>query len=260
MVGVSSQLPRETSPLVYANQAALAFFQDAIRVTTLSELTESFSRAAEAAGFSMGTCYHVATPGQPVAMRYLFGWNIGAWGEHYAEQRLSRYDPAVQSVFTSPTAFSWLDVEQRVTNKSALGVFDQARAFGAVGGLVVPIHGPLGEVMAVTLISEHHREIDQQTRMNMQVAATIFASRGLALAEIERETSPDPGLSRREIQCVFWINEGKTDWEIGRILGISEDTVAFHLKKVKAKLGVARRSQIPISAWLRGVLLDERPC
>jgi DNA-binding CsgD family transcriptional regulator len=58
---------------------------------------------------------------------------------------------------------------------------------------------------------------------------------------------------------VFWINEGKTDWEIGVILGISEDTVAFHLKNVKGKLGVARRSQIPISAWLRGVLLDERP-
>jgi LuxR family transcriptional activator of conjugal transfer of Ti plasmids len=259
MAGVSSGLSGHSPPLVNSDQAALAFFQDAIRVTTLAELTESFSRAAEAAGFSMGTCYHVATPGQPVAMRYLFGWNMSGWGAHYAEARLSRYDPAVQSVFTSPQAFTWLDVEQRTSNKAALGVFDQARTFGAIGGLVVPIHGPLGEVMAVTLISEHHREIDPQTRMNMQVAATIFASRGLALAEIEREASPDPGLSRREIQCVFWINEGKTDWEIGVILGISEDTVAFHLKNVKAKLGVARRSQIPISAWLRGVLLDERP-
>ena len=124
---------------------------------------------------------------------------------------------------------------------------------------MVPVHGPLGEVMAVTLISEHSAEFDPQTRMNMQVAATIFANRGLALSEIEREANHAPGLSRREIQCVFWINEGKTDWEIGRILDISEDTVAFHLKNVKAKLGVARRSQIPISAWLRGVLLDERP-
>ena len=242
-----------------SDKAALEFFQDATSAKSLDELTKSLARAAGAAGFSMGSCYHVATPGQPVMIRYLFGWNMDAWGVHYLRERLSRYDPAVQAVFTSPSAFSWWDVEQRTTSKIGLSVFEQARSFGARGGLVVPIHGPLGEVMAVTMVSEHEREVDPQTRMNMQVAATIFANRGLSLSEIEREASPDPGLSRREIQCVYWVNEGKTDWEIGRILGISEDTVAYHLKKVKAKLKVSRRSQIPISAWMRGVLLDERP-
>jgi len=242
-----------------ADRAALDFFQDATDATTLGALTDSFARAAGAAGFTSGTCYHVATPGQPVSMRYLFGWNLKGWGRHYAQSRLSRYDPAVQAVFTSPSAFTWREVEERAQSKAGKQVFDQARAFSARSGLVVPIHGPLGEVMAVTLISEEDRDIDHRTRMNMQVAATIFASRGQALCESERETTTDPGLSRREIQCVFWINEGKTDWEIGRILGISEDTVAFHLKNAKTKLGVARRSQIPIAAWLRGVLLDERP-
>ena len=117
----------------------------------------------------------------------------------------------------------------------------------------------MGEVMAVTMISPHDRDIDPQARMNMQVAATIFASRGLGLVQIAQEANTDPNLSRREIQCVYWVNEGKTDWEIGRILGISEDTVAYHLKNVKTKLNVTRRAQIPIAAWLRGVLLDESP-
>jgi DNA-binding CsgD family transcriptional regulator len=244
-----------------ANQAMLEFFRDATAAQTLSELTESFGRAAEAAGFYMASCYLVATPGQPVSMRPLFNWNVEAsgWSEQYRGARLSRYDPVVQAIFTYPSAFTWREVEQRITNKEALQVFERARAFGAHGGLTVPIHGPLGDVMGVTLVSNNDCDFDPQTRMNMQVAATIFASRGLALAEIEREASPDPGLSRREIQCVYWINEGKTDWEIGRILGISEDTVAYHLKNVKSKLGVSRRSQIPISAWMGGVLLDERP-
>jgi DNA-binding CsgD family transcriptional regulator len=137
-------------------------------------------------------------------------------------------------------------------------VFEEASAFDHKGGLVVPIHAPMGEVMAVTLFADTNFTVDEQARRNMQVAATIFANRGLSLAEIERDEVTDPGLTRREIQCVYWVNEGKTDWEIGRILSISEDTVAFHLKNIKQKLGVARRSQIPISAWLRGVLLDER--
>lgn len=227
-------------------------------MTTLAELTASFAHAAEAAGFFTAACYHVATPGQPVSVRGLFGWNPGAWGEHYLTARLSRYDPSIQAIFTHPSAFTWSEIEQNITSKTSREVFEQARAFGAHSGLVVPVHGPLGDVMGVTLVSEQ-KDFDSQTRMTMQVASTIFATRGLALSEIEREVSPDPNLSRREIQCVYWINEGKTDWEIGRILGISEDTVAYHLKKVKAKLGVSRRSQIPISAWLRGVLLDERP-
>ena len=55
-----------------------------------------------------------------------------------------------QVEFTSPGAFTWAEVEERVPQKQGKGVFEQARAFGAKGGLVVPVHGPLGEMMAVT--------------------------------------------------------------------------------------------------------------
>ena len=239
--------------------AVLDFFRYAASAQTLDGLSTSFAHAARENGFERAACVHIATPGRPVAPRALFGWNISDWAGHYTEARLSRYDPTIQAVFTSLSAFSWAEVEARHPEKASRTVFNQARSFGAKGGLVVPVHGPQGEIIAVTLVSEHMTEFDHQSRMTMQVAATIFASRGLALAEIERETSTDPGLTRREIQCVYWVNEGKTDWEIGRILDISEDTVAFHLKNVKTKLNVSRRSQIPIQAWLRGVLLDERP-
>jgi len=235
------------------------FFRYAASAGSLDGLTASFALAANENGFERASCIHIATPGRPVSPRVLFGWNISDWGGHYTQARLSRYDPTIQAVFTSPSAFTWAEIEARHPEKTARSVFDQARSFGAVGGLVVPVHGPQGEVMAVTLVSEQKAEIDHQSRMTMQVASTIYASHGLALAEIERETSTDPNLTRREIQCVYWVNEGKTDWEIGRILDISEDTVAFHLKNVKTKLNVTRRSQIPISAWLRGVLLDEQP-
>jgi DNA-binding CsgD family transcriptional regulator len=37
--------------------------------------------------------------------------------------------------------------------------------------------------------------------------------------------------------------QGKTDWEIGQILGISEKTANHHLEAVKRKLSVATRAQ-----------------
>jgi DNA-binding CsgD family transcriptional regulator len=194
-----------------------------------------------------------------VNLQNIFGWNLGEWPAQYAQEGLSRYDPTIRAVFTSPQPFTWAEIEERTSDKVGLKVFEQARAFGARNGLVVPVHGPMGEVMAVTMISPHEEELSPQSRMNMQLAATIFASRGLGLVQIAQEASEDPGLTHREIQCVYWVNEGKTDWEIGRILSISEDTVAYHLKKLKTKLGVTRRAQIPNAAWLRGVLLDDNP-
>jgi LuxR family transcriptional regulator, activator of conjugal transfer of Ti plasmids len=45
-------------------------------------------------------------------------------------------------------------------------------------------------------------------------------------------------LTPRELECLEWAAQGKSAWEIGRILGISRHTVAFHLDNAKAKLGV----------------------
>jgi LuxR family transcriptional activator of conjugal transfer of Ti plasmids len=45
-------------------------------------------------------------------------------------------------------------------------------------------------------------------------------------------------LSPREFECLAWTAQGKSAWEIGRILGISRRTAAFHLNNAKAKLGV----------------------
>ena len=43
-------------------------------------------------------------------------------------------------------------------------------------------------------------------------------------------------LSIREKEVVRWIAEGKTYWEISKILEISERTVRFHAQNIKSKL------------------------
>src|SRR5882762_2175336 len=44
-------------------------------------------------------------------------------------------------------------------------------------------------------------------------------------------------LTKQEIECLRWCKEGKTNWEIGAILRISEKTVEFHLGNAMRKLG-----------------------
>jgi DNA-binding CsgD family transcriptional regulator len=47
-----------------------------------------------------------------------------------------------------------------------------------------------------------------------------------------------PVLTSREQQCLRWSASGKTSNEIGSILGISQNTVYFHLKKAASKFQV----------------------
>lgn len=50
-------------------------------------------------------------------------------------------------------------------------------------------------------------------------------------------------LSAREEEVMGWIVQGKTAWETGRILTISERTVKFHLRNIYSKFDVKNRPQ-----------------
>ena len=51
------------------------------------------------------------------------------------------------------------------------------------------------------------------------------------------------GLTNREVECLRWVAQGKTDIEIAMILSISARTARFHIENAKRKLRVATRVQ-----------------
>ena len=54
------------------------------------------------------------------------------------------------------------------------------------------------------------------------------------------EHEPKP-LTERERTCLQWVAVGKTSWETGRIIGVAERTVNFHIQNACRKLGVHGR-------------------
>ena len=110
---------------------------------------------------------------------------------------------------------------------------------------MVPVHGPLGETLCVTVFGDAPDPLGERERMILQVAAGLLASHGIALAEIEVETSSDPQPTLRENECGYWAGQGKSDWQIGEILDLSEGAVAFHLASLARKLKLKGRSEIP---------------
>lgn len=61
-------------------------------------------------------------------------------------------------------------------------------------------------------------------------------------------------LSDRERACLSWTALGKSSWEIGRILSISENTVIFHIKNAMKKLGTNNRTLAAVKAMQLGLI------
>ncbi|QJD98769.1 helix-turn-helix transcriptional regulator [Massilia forsythiae] len=67
----------------------------------------------------------------------------------------------------------------------------------------------------------------------------------LALMRLPQErqgTAPARALSARETEIVGWLREGKSNGEMGQILGISALTVKNHLQRIYRALGVSNRA------------------
>jgi DNA-binding CsgD family transcriptional regulator len=60
----------------------------------------------------------------------------------------------------------------------------------------------------------------------------------------------------RQLQCLAWVQEGKSATDIGQILGISGRTVEGHLAKLCEVLGVRTRVQAVVRARRLGLLRD----
>lgn len=81
-------------------------------------------------------------------------------------------------------------------------------------------------------------------RRRVRAFPTAPADRGLLLSEI----------TWRQLECLAWVEEGKSANDIGGILGISRRTVEGHLLRICAHLGVKTRFQALLKAREIGLL------
>ena len=68
------------------------------------------------------------------------------------------------------------------------------------------------------------------------------------------EIDETKSLSAREHEVLEWISEGKTDPEIGMILGLTEGTVSAHVFYIKKKFDVHTRAHAVAKGFRCGLL------
>ena len=82
--------------------------------------------------------------------------------------------------------------------------------------------------------------------------------RGLKLSEkiedFDTLEAQSDQLTERETEILRWLMEGKTSWDIGKILSISERTVKFHVNNTLVKLNAVNRTHAVAKAILRNLI------
>jgi DNA-binding CsgD family transcriptional regulator len=84
----------------------------------------------------------------------------------------------------------------------------------------------------------------------MSVHAQAAAVRLLLPAE----GPASPRLTPRELDILRWSAEGKSAWNVGEILGVSEHTVNFHMRNIFKKLDCSSKQQALLKAMQLGLI------
>lgn len=220
---------------------------------TLTELDALLLDESQQFGVERAASARIGTAGKPLALGRIVGSARQDWVCHYRDDNLIRRDPAAQRSIQSLSPFSWRDVEaQTQGEEDADYFFGVARDFGLRDGFVVPVHGGDGSLAVVTFSGDTLAD-DAGSKSYLHLLAIYFhiAAERLRLVEL---AAAQPALTPRQRECLKWVAAGKTDWEIGSILGLSEATINRHVERAKERLGVRTRVQAVVQAMSGGFM------
>lgn len=194
--------------------------------------------ACEYAMFGMQvTSRYMPEPLTCVARDYPAGFS-----ERYFNSGWMLLDPTVAHCQVSTEPLVWRP--DMYSGKSEV-LLEGARAAGLEHGISVAYHES-ADVKSMISFARDKPFDDREIRYLLSLAQVTIACAHLAakrtaiprLVESLRNK-----LSPRELQCIELLCEGKSNSVMAQIMGISEGTIEFHLRRLYDKLKVATRYQ-----------------
>jgi LuxR family quorum-sensing system transcriptional regulator CciR len=174
-----------------------------------------------------------------------------AWLEHYSQNNFAANDPVFSAACRQALPFQWTD-ERFCAGLEPVQrtMLREAAEAGLKDGLTIPIHAP-GALPASCSLAIGRDGIDPLSTLKAQWYAVYAHEAARRLAGVVRPARR-PVLSRRERQCIALIAQGKDDYAVSVILGISEHTAHNTIRRAMRKYGVATRVQAFVRALRDG--------
>lgn len=120
--------------------------------------------------------------------------------------------------------------------------FEAMAAFGIGDTLAVPHFGPNRSAEALTIWLERS-DLGERDLKAIMLSSMMLLERLRPSPSAKPPAGRTSPLSQRERDCLAFVADGKSDWEISVILGISQATAHAHVENAKRKLEARTRAQ-----------------
>ena len=174
----------------------------------------------------------------------------------YTDPRLQRRDPVMQHCRRQSVPIIW---NQDTYVESGVGeLWEHQARFGYRTGIAMALHLPDGKHFLLgvdrdTPLPDDAAEL-QRLVADLQLFAVHAQDSAMRLLLPAAHQPERPSLTPRELETLRWTMEGKTAWEAGVLLGISERTVVFHVNNAMHKLGCINKQQAVLKALRLGLI------
>ena len=155
------------------------------------------------------------------------------------DDNLIMHDPVTQYATRARNAFTW-DVARKFGSKFGQRLMNEARDLSLDNGLGVPVVIPKMPIGLVTM-SHDDPDLSAADMLNVELASIHAYTRFLDLIKAEPQHKKAT-LTYRETEVLHYVAAGRTNFQIGCALCISEETVRVHTKNIMRKLNAANRA------------------
>jgi len=174
------------------------------------------------------------------------------WLELYVKQRFDKIDPIVKENCMNFRLQYWADTYRRY-NVPKIFV-SLAEDFGLRSGYTDGIRGFKSNKGSLFSFAGRSIKRDHRTEILLQYFVPHLHQALHRIFCKNKSQLCSNILSYREKEVLKWIKEGKSTWEISKILSISQNTVKFHIKQIKLKLNAVKNTQAVAIAIENGLI------
>lgn len=176
------------------------------------------------------------------------------WVREYERRGFRDIDPILQYAQQARAPFRWHAVGSFIPLTQEQRNFMRMMREAVFGdGVIFPVFAYGGQNAMLSLgYGGDKNEPSAFDQSWLQWVAQVTHARMLELRN--RETAATIGLSPREMEIMMLITRGLSNPAIANALGVSENTVGTHLRRIYRKLGVNARSAAVAKALSYGVL------
>ncbi len=219
---------------------------------TPSQLRKLFKDAVTAEG------YENVVHGYTLNRQLFIEWDEFPEGylDVYRRERWDKIDPVLDHIQAARRPFRWSDLLAKLDlSRRQQSFFHACRELGVHSGMTFPLHNPGSRVDLISLSLRHEHEVPLHRIPFLYALAVQAWLKYNELTERPGPNPPDvPYLTAQELKCLDLCKQGKTNWEIGDVLKISEKTVEWHFSNIMRKLGAANRITAVVMAIQQGLL------